>query len=141
MTFFLGRTGPTRWVPTELAASMLSPGTRKVIHCWLTEPRFLDAHGEPAILLLNSDELAGFEGLVWTGERVLAPDRVLDELLTSGLATLCNETREILLRRTAYRPAEAQAPFNRRKASVGASPALAGLKRRRTDYGFVGGHD
>lgn len=123
-----------RWRLTELSESLLSPPARRVVLRWLTEGRFADDSLEPALLPLNSEAQPGFAQLVVATAQELSPQRVLQELVASGLVEHCADTGMVLLRRTAYRSCLGGAATD--TGSTARRPCLAGSGRRRLDKQF-----
>ncbi|MDX1634688.1 MAG: hypothetical protein R3280_08630 [Marinobacter sp.] len=123
-----------RWRLTELSESLLSPPVRRVVLRWLTEGRFADDSQEPALLPLAGEGEPGFTQLVQAPNRELSPQKVLDELLGTGLADHCEDTGMVLLRRTAYRSCLGGEPVA--GAPIARGPGPAGPWRRRMDRQF-----
>lgn len=124
------------WHPSELVETLASEAARRVIHTWLTCPRFLDPDRQPALLALtSSDENDGFIRLVANTDRQLVPAAVLDELLSLGLI-IRHGYGHFLLARAAYvdssRVPEAQGPSGRSSAAV-----VTSLPARRYSDEFI----
>lgn len=110
------------WYPSELVETVATESARRVIHTWLTSPRFLDADRQPALLALtSSDANDGFIRLVADTDRQLVPAAVLDELLSLGLV-IRHGYSHFLLARAAYvagsRAAADQGQSDRSTAAV-----------------------
>ena len=123
-----------RWRLTELSESLLSSLARQGVERWLTEERYADDSYEPALLPLASETQACFIQLVLNTESGLSPNRVLDELVGSGLMEQCDDTGMLLLRRTAYRPWLGGSDLERRQDPKGV--VHGGLLRRLGDRRF-----
>lgn len=76
---------PSKWQPTGLVTTLLSPGARQVIRCWLGPFGFLDEHDHPRMLLSALNEPGTFWDLVQTANSNLVPAVVLNELLRKGM--------------------------------------------------------
>jgi len=87
---------PARWQPTGLVTTLLSPGARQVIRCWLGTGDFLDEQHQPRMLLALA------EGDDANPDLVSAV--VLNELLRKGIVEAL-ESGYVLLKRSAYAPA------------------------------------
>lgn len=94
----------SKWHPTGLVTTLLSPGARQVIRCWLGPFGFLDEQHHPRMLLSMINEPGTFPDLVRTANSNLVPAVVLNELLRKGIVETL-ESGHILLRRSAYAPA------------------------------------
>lgn len=107
MTINLSDSHGSRWQPTGLVTTLLSPGARQVVRCWLSPSGFLDEQQHPKILLSLINEPGTFADLVRTANANLVPAVVLNELLRKGIVEPL-ESGHILLRRSAYAPANEQ---------------------------------
>ncbi len=107
MALNLSNSQPARWQPTELVNTLLSPGARQVIRCWLGPSGFLDDHHHPRMLLSLINEPGSFPDLVHAANANLVPAVVLNELLRKGIVETL-ESGHILLRRSAYAPSGQQ---------------------------------
>lgn len=100
----LSRENHPHWQLSELVGTLLSKAAQKVVSTWLSDLRFRDAEGEPALLsLATGGQGEGFIRLVALADRRLTPATVLDELLCLGLVER-HDSGHLLLRRVAYGP-------------------------------------
>lgn len=106
MVSALGREVSTRWQITGLVQALVSRSACNVIATWLRDDRFLDAGGEPSMLLMSGDDGPKFVELVHGVDVHLDADGVLSELTRLGLVEKVN-TGWVMLRRSAYCPASA----------------------------------
>lgn len=97
-------TGSARWQPTGLVTTLLSPGARQVVRCWLVAEDYLDEHHHPRMLLSSPDAPSPFADMVHCANPNLVPAVVLGELLRKGIVESL-DSGHILLRRSAYAPA------------------------------------
>ena len=95
---------PARWQPTGLVTTLLSPGARQVINCWLGTGDFLDEQHQPRILLALAEGDDAFTDLVRCANPDLVSAVVLNELLRKGIVEAL-ESGHVLLKRSAYAPA------------------------------------
>ncbi|WP_138435314.1 hypothetical protein [Marinobacter shengliensis] len=102
---------PSKWQPTGLVTTLLSPGARQVIRCWLGPFGFLDEQQHPRMLHSIINEPGTFGDLVRTANSNLAPAVVLNELLRKGIVETL-ESGHVLLRRSAYAPATEALPLS-----------------------------
>lgn len=94
---------PPRWQPTGLVTTLLSPGARQVIRCWLGSESYQDEQHHPRMVLALSDEPGAFPALVRLANPSLVSAVVLSELLRKGIVETL-ESGHVLLRRSAYAP-------------------------------------
>ncbi len=117
---------PPKWQPTGLVTTLLSPGARQVIRCWLGPFGFLDEQQHPRMLLARINDPGTFGDLVRTANSNLAPAVVLNELLRKGIVETL-ESGHVLLRRSAYAPATEAA----QQSTVASDDCLAAYSPRR----------